>query len=149
MARGGVPILVRSGRNPFEVWLLVACVVAGIVGLISPVDSASAVVKALPHWEVLCWFSGLTLGGLVGLAGVFSRGVVSLLVERVGMVILTCLTFAYSVSIVAQVGIAAGATLPALLTGLFSVSCAIRFFNISADLKRMEDIATKQLDGDE
>ena len=149
MARGGVPILVRSGRNPFEVWLLVACVVAGIVGLISPADTASTVVKALPHWEALCWFSGLTLGGLVGLAGAFSRGVMSLLVERVGMVILTCLTFAYSVSIVAQVGIAAGATLPALLTGLFAVSCAVRFFNISSDLKSMEDIATKQMDGDE
>lgn len=147
--RGSVPILIRSGRNPFEVWLLVACVVAGIVGLVVPGESASSVVKSLPYWEAVSWFSGLTLGGVVSLTGVFSRGVTSLFVERVGMAILTCLTLAYSVSIVAQVGIVRGATLPALLTGLFAVSCAVRFFNLTADLKRMEGIATKSVDGDE
>jgi hypothetical protein len=144
----GIGPLVRSGRNPFEVWLLVACVAAGVVGLVAP-DASSAIAKSLPHWELTCWYAGLTFGGLVSLVGVFSKGVNSLFIERVGMVVLTCLTLAYSVSIIVQVGAVKGATLPAFLTGLFAVACAVRFFNITIDLKRMEGIAIKSLDGDE
>ena len=147
MARGGVPLLVRSGRNPFEVLMLAACVAVGGVGLIDPQATSGAITAALPHWQALCWYGGLVGGGLVSVIGVFSRGVVSLVVERVGVVILTCLMLAYTTAVITQIGIRG--TLPAVFTGLFAVACAVRFVYISADLKRMEDIATKSLDGDE
>jgi len=147
MARGGVPLLVRSGRNPFEVLLLVACAMAGVIGLVAPNASANAITAALPHWEVLCWYSGLLAGGVISLAGVFARGVTSLFVERVGIILLACLMLAYALALFAQVGIRG--VLPASITGLFAVACAVRFVYITTDLKRMEDIATKTLDGDE
>jgi len=147
MARGGVPLLIRSGRNPFEVLLLCACAVAGAIGLIAPGASANAITATLPHWEVLCWYSGLLAGGVVSLAGVFARGVTSLLVERVGIIILACLMLAYALALFTQVGIRG--VLPGAVTGLFAVACAVRFVYITTDLKRMEEIATKPLDGDE
>lgn len=147
MARGGVPLLVRSGRNPFEVWMLSACVATGVFGLVQPQATSGAITAALPHWEAVAWYAGLTAGGLLGLIGVFSRGVNSLLIERVGVVMLTCLTLAYSVAVIAQVGFKG--VLPAAFTGLFALACATRFVYITTDLKRMEDIATKKLDGDE
>jgi len=147
MARGGVPLLVRSGRNPFEVLMLCACAIAGAAGLIAPAASSNAITATLPHWEVVCWYSGLLAGGVISLAGVFARGVTSLLVERVGIILLACLMLAYALALFVQVGIRG--TLPALITGLFAVACAVRFVYITADLKRMEDIATKTLDGDE
>lgn len=147
MARGGVPILVRSGRNPFEVWLLVACVVVGIVGLVQPSSTSNAITSLLPGWEVVTWYAGLAGGGAVSLFGVFGSGLTALLVERVGLIILTCLTLAYSIAVVTQIGFRGA--LPALFTGLFAVACAVRFVHITTDLKRMEDIATTRLDGDE
>lgn len=147
MARGGVPLLVRSGQNPFEVLMLCACAVAGAIGLVAPNASANAITATLPHWEVLCWYSGLLVGGLVGLAGVFARGVTSLFVERVGIILLACLMLAYALALFVQVGFRG--ILPALVTGLFAVACAVRFVYITTDLKRMEEIATKSLDGDE
>jgi len=147
MARGGVPVLVRSGRNPFEVLMLCACAFAGAIGLLAPNASANAVTNTLPHWEVLCWYSGLLAGGVISLVGVARGGVMSLLVERVGIILLGCLMLAYALALFAQVGVRG--TLPALVTGLFAVACVVRFVYITVDLKRMEDVATKQLDGDE
>jgi len=147
MARGGIPLLVRSGRNPFEVLMLAACLCTGVVGLFEPATTSGAIVSLLPHWQVVTWYCGLVVGGAIGIGGVFSRGISSLAIERAGLIVLTCLTLAYAGAVVAQVGIRG--TLPALFTGLFAVACAVRCVYITADLKRMEDIATKQLDGDE
>jgi hypothetical protein len=147
MARGGVPLLIRSGRNPFEVLMLSACVASGVVGLAEPQSASGVITAALPHWESVCWYGGLAAGGVVGIIGVFSRGVTSLLIERVGIVMLTFLTLAYSMAIITQVGLRGA--LPALFTGLFAIACAVRFVYITTDLKRLEDIATKPLDGDE
>ncbi len=147
MARGGIPLLVRSGRNPFEVLMLVACVATGTVGLFEPSSTSNVITTLLPTWEVTTWYGGLAVGGLVGLVGVFLNGVLSLLVERVGLIMLTCLTLAYSTAVVTQVGIRG--TLPALFTGLFAIACAIRFVYITTDLKRMEDITAIRSDGDE
>lgn len=147
MARGGIPLLVRSGRNPFEVLMLGACVGTGAAGLVEPTATSNAIVSLLPHWEVYTWYAGLLVGGLVGITGVFSKGVVSLLVERVGLIMLMCLTLAYAAAVLTQVGFRG--VVPTLFTGLFAVACAIRFLYITADLKRMEEMATAATqDGD-
>lgn len=146
MARGGIPLLVRSGRNPFEVLMLAACVAVGTVGLCQPSSTSSVITSLLPTWEVTTWYAGLAVGGVVSLLGVSLNGVTSLLVERVGLIMLTCLTLAYSTAVATQVGIRG--TLPALFTGLFAIACAIRFVYITTDLKRMEDITATRSDGD-
>lgn len=147
MARGGIPLLVRSGRNPFEVLMLAACVATGAVGLCEPGSTFNVITALLPAWEVSTWYAGLTVGGLVSLVGVFWSGVMSLLVERVGLIMLMCLTLAYSAAVITQVGVKG--TLPILFTGMFAVACAIRFVYITTDLKRMEDITATRSDGDE
>ena len=126
--------------------MLAACVATGVVGLCQPSSTSSVITSLLPAWEVTTWYAGLGVGGLVSLLGVFLGGVTSLLVERVGLIMLTCLTLAYSTAVITQVGIRG--TLPALFTGLFAIACAIRFVYITTDLKRMEDITATRSDGD-
>lgn len=146
MSQDGIPFLVRSGRNPFEILLLVACFAAGVVGFFQPQSSSGAINAALPYWQALCWYIGLTGGGLMGLIGVFNRGVNSLLMERVGVVMLTCFTFGYSAAVISQVGFRG--IFPAVFTGFFAVACAVRSVYITVDLKNMEKIAAKHVDGD-
>jgi hypothetical protein len=145
-AHDGIPLLVRSGRNPFEVLMLVACVATGVVGLFQPASASNVVTSLLPSWEVATWYSGLTLGGVVGLFGVSRKGVMSLMWERVGLIMLTFLMLAYSTAVITQVGVRG--SLPAFFTGLFAIACAIRFVYITTDLKRMEDITATRLDGE-
>jgi hypothetical protein len=137
---------VRSGRNPFEVLMLIACTATGAVGLLEPTSTSNVITSLLPAWEVVTWYSGLTLGSLVSLFGVFWGGVVSLVLERAGLVMLTCLMLAYSAAVITQVGVRGA--LPALFTGLFAIACAIRFVYITTDLKRMEDITATRSDGE-
>jgi hypothetical protein len=70
----------------------------------------------------------------------------SLMWERVGLIMLTFLMLAYSTAVITQVGVRG--SLPAFFTGLFAVACAIRFVFITTDLKRMEDITATRLDGE-
>lgn len=127
--------------------MLSACVATGVVGLCEPTATSGAITAALPHWQAVCWYAGLVAGGVAGLVGVSARGVNSLLAERAGMVVLACLTLAYAVAVVTQVGFRGA--LPALFTGLFAVACAVRFVYITTDLKRMENIVATTVDGDE
>jgi len=147
MTRDGIPFLVRSGRNPFEILLLVMCATVGVVGLCQPSATSNVVTSLLPTWEVIVWYAGLAIGGLVSLLGVFLSGVVSLLIERVGLIMLTCLTLTYSTAVIAQIGIKG--ILPALFPALFAVACVDRFARITADLKRMENVIITRSDGDE
>lgn len=126
--------------------MLAACVATGVIGLFEPVSTSNVITSLLPGWEVVTWYGGLAVCGVVSLFGVFWSGIVSLVVERAGLIALTCLTLAYSTAVVTQVGVRGA--LPALFTGLFAVACVIRFVYITTDLKRMEDITATRSDGE-
>lgn len=57
-----------SKRNPFEAFLLVACLASGIVTMIGR-QPPSSISKVLPEWAQIVWAIFITFGAAIALAG--------------------------------------------------------------------------------
>lgn len=136
-------IVINGGRNPFQLWMLAACVLSGLAGLFAPGANANAINRLLPGWETEAWFIGLALFGLIGLIGSLRN---SLLIERVGIVALSMLAALYSVGVVAAAG--TRGLFVALLVAAFAAACATRFVQINRDLRVLTRAATCRSDPD-
>lgn len=86
-------------RSPFQIAILVACVVTGIVGLATGSASPASIATLFGHGSVL-WNIGVLIGGLGSLVAMWLRFPTNLLTERVGMVWLSTMFLAYGVAIV-------------------------------------------------
>ncbi|MGH7743614.1 MAG: hypothetical protein ACREQ5_02160 [Candidatus Dormibacteria bacterium] len=124
-------MIARTGRNPFELWLLVACVLSGLGGLID----VSHTRVMLPGWEQYAWNSGLLICGVIGLRGAFLRRITGLVMERAALVTLALLCFAYSIAIV---NITTVYAFGAVVIATFGVACLWRVIQITADLRRVD-----------
>jgi hypothetical protein len=87
-----------NNRSPFQIVILVACVLTGLVGLITGSSSPASIAEVYGDWAVL-WNVGVVLGGVGTLGAMFSPVPANLLVERVGMIWLATMFFAYAVAI--------------------------------------------------
>lgn len=132
------PVIARSGRTPFEVWLLIACVLSGVGGLANPYANRS-IGHVLPAWELYGWYGGLALTGGVSLFGAFRRTEAGLTLERGGLIVLAVLAFVYAASLVAAGGWPLAVA--AALTVSFSAACIWRAGEIARDLKRAHEIS--------
>jgi len=126
-------VILRSGRSPFEIFMLAACVLAGIAGLITPRASSNAISMLLPDWQLIAWYWGLVVSGSIGLLGIAGKRATALLVERIGLATLSCLTLAYSIAVVDAAGLRGA--FAAGITAAFAVACVGRCWQIGADLK--------------
>ena len=128
-------IPVHSGRNPFAIFLLIACLLTGISGLISPEGTSPIVAHLLAAWELKAWYSGLTLSGAATLIGLFSKGLTSLSVERVGLIFLGTISTMYSIAVAMQGG--AALSFSSAFVGAFAIACMARVWQIGRDLKKL------------
>lgn len=95
----------RAGRNPFQIWVVVAATLTGVVALL-PVgpERVGVVDRYLPDL-VLPWYLGLTVGGLVTLIGTLPtsrtvrRAWTLLGVERFGLALLAGLLLGYGAAV--------------------------------------------------
>lgn len=137
-------VTIRSGRNPFQLWMLSACVLSGIVGLLTPgANTNSAINRLLPGWETEAWYISLALFGLIGLIGSARN---NLLVERVGMAALSAVALLYAIGVVAAAG--TRGAFAALLVAAFAAACVTRYVQINRDLRVLARAATRSLDPD-
>jgi ABC-type microcin C transport system permease subunit YejE len=110
--------------------MMVACILSGLSGLFAPSESSAAIQRLLPKAVELGWYLGLIIGGVIGLYGL----VKNLLVERIGMTILTSISFGYLLVLIN--------VSPRLLTFslfiilFFSLACLIRIIQVNRLLKR-------------
>lgn len=90
----------RDSRNPFEIWLLGACALAGTVQLISGARPGTLTAQLSPVAQI-AWCVLLGLGGLVALTGIFWRGQVKLALEMesIGLTSVTVACLVYAVGI--------------------------------------------------
>jgi hypothetical protein len=128
-------ILVSSGRHPLAIFLLVACVLTGVAGLLSPVSTSPTVAHLLAPWELEAWYSGLILSGGATLVGVMATGLSSLLIERVGLVVLASLSGMYAAAIAIQGH--TPLTFAAAFTGAFALGCVGRVVQINGSLRKL------------
>ncbi len=84
----GPPVYPNSARNPFQMWVVFACTVAGVLGMLPLGGERTGVVdRVLPAYASY-WYGGLLASGLVCLASLLTRPLTSLLVERIGLLML-------------------------------------------------------------
>jgi len=127
------PLLVQSGRQPFEVVILTTCFLSGLVGILTG-SYPPAVVFAL-HTFAWAYNVCLLLGSSVTLLGVWLKPVISLLIERIGMIWLGTIFLAYGIAI--TLSSTASVTGGILLYGL-AAACAARAITITRDLQKIE-----------
>ncbi len=128
-------LIIRSGRNPDAIFLLSACVLTGIAGLVSPQQTSPAVAHVLAPWQLAAWYAGLALSAAGTLAALALRGPASLTVERVTRVVLISITAMYTIAVIQRGGVAL--SLAATVTGGLCVASLVRIWQISRDLKKL------------
>lgn len=94
------PVLVTSGKQPFEVTILFAALVAGVALRIIATRPAS-ITASMPPLLQTTWEIGLIACGLLGLVGVFWRGdlVNGQAVELGALFLLGSLTAMYTIAL--------------------------------------------------
>lgn len=137
-ARDVIVVEGTEGRNPFEVFLLAWCAVAG--GLLAfGTPQPGSLQALLPQWMVTTWYILLCIGGLVGLVGVWQRkAILSLLVERAAMLVVSPAGLLYSVALFSLGG--ARAILSGGFVMAFAAAAFVRFVRIQLHLKRIRSL---------
>ena len=142
-----LPLLVRSGRRPFQTVVLATCVLSGAFGLFAPGTRSNAVEKAMPGALSLGWYIGLLLFGAFTLAVTHQyrpptdtreqrdRLRFRLQLEAVGLSGLSLIALGYCAAAFTVSG-APGMT-AALSIGLYTAACVWRIAEIVVDTRKM------------
>lgn len=131
-------IVIKSGRHPLAVTLLVFCAVSGVSNLLAYSKSATNVLRALPPAFGLVFYGLLALGSAVALVGVFWPGLTGPHLERSGLLMLTGVFSAYAVLVI-PLGLRA--LFFSLLLFGFALGNFLRVLQIGRDLKRIRAAA--------
>lgn len=135
MARQLRPVVITSGRHPFEVMVLVAAMVCGVALAVTGI-STKATEAAMPGWVQIAWNFMLITGGSIGLLGIFStaRLIVRLGIEAAGVVVLGSACVMYAIAIFAVSG-ANGVPAGSFVTAI-GIASLIRAWQIMHDIRR-------------
>lgn len=126
-----VPTLIVVTRNPFEIFMLAALMVSGVVGLLPHRPTA---IDALADEFALTWYLGLVIGGSAALISQWAKSPFGLLMERVTMWLLSGLMLAYGVGIYVLLGWGVVGVGGALILAL-GLSCFVRGMQIRRVVK--------------
>ena len=141
---GPVPApVLRSGRNPLAISVLLVFLLSGTVGLLTPEASSPILAEVLGHW-VWVWHTGLVIGSSTALLGLALRPLSNVLVERVGMMWMASLFLAYFVA-VCVTDDAYFTTYSGVILSL-GIAFAARVVQITRDLRRLHQVL-KELPG--
>lgn len=137
MARYLRPIQVSTGRNPFEVAILVAAVLAGVTTLVHGVPPRSVLATMSPLIQQV-WQYELLGGGMLGLVGVWWPGKLfaALQLERIGVGVLGAATTMYAIGIAVYTGLA-GVVAGSFVVAI-ALSCWARVVLITRDIHRAD-----------
>lgn len=130
---GSRAVLVRSGRHPHEIALLVMSVVLGIVGILVSGSTSPGISSAFPGHTENFFYVGLSVSGAVALYGALLRNITGLLVERAGLIGLSCIFLGYTIAVFTNAGVRG--TTSALFGLAFTVANIVRLVQISRDMK--------------
>ena len=119
----------RVDREPFQLWVVAACFVGGIAGLLSG-STAGVIGRFLPATAAAGWFLGLSVGGAVCLIALAVPAPYGLLIERIGMYVLGFLLAGYGLALLFAGGPANGVLLLSL-----AGACFDRLFRIGRQLR--------------
>jgi len=137
---------VRYPADPRAVFVLAACVVAG-VPLVFAGATPGTVEDKLHPAMVFVWGFLLVAGSATTLVGTFKLNPDGIILEQVGSVSVGAACMIYAGAMIATAGISAA--VPALIVGMFGVACFWRWGQLQGLLHRAEEAAIEARDGDE
>lgn len=122
-------VILPPGWNPFQTFLMTAAVMGGISGLFARNETSQVAARILPYWILCIWYTGLVIGGILSLIGMFVNIKNRLLVKIAGISLLGGVGTGYTTLI----GIAGGRyfTYTVLITAAFSLACIIRVIQLT------------------
>lgn len=138
-----VPVIVRDGRHPLVALTMVACLLAGVFGLLLPPSPQSVIDRFIPEpWRVVYYALLLAAGGIT-LVGIWLPDLRDRLIwERIGLLFFsgTLLVYALAIFALSPGKLGAGA----LFSCLFGFGGAWRVATISLTLRRWMRAAQRQ-----
>ena len=133
----------RDFRNPFEVFLLAACLVSGIVQLIIRKQPASINAVLVDPSVRIMWNIMLIIGGGIALFGIVQRNPYnSLRFESIGLLCTAISASVYSMAVIYFGGLQG--IFAALMTLSFAAACYIRRHAIEKILGPIRKNASKE-----
>ena len=130
--------IVRHGRNPLAVCLLLVLVLSGVIGLLNPEKASPTLTRVLGDY-VWVWHVGMLIGCVTTLVGILVlKPLNDVLIERVGAIWLASIFLIYGV-VLAIVGGSLGATSASISIGL-GLAFAVRVLQITKDLRRLRSV---------
>ncbi|GAB2963271.1 hypothetical protein GCM10027280_60200 [Micromonospora polyrhachis] len=138
------PVQIVSGRHPFEIMVLVAALLCGILLIVTDIQPPSINI-AMPPFVQATWELGLVLVGVGGLLGITWPGhlVTGIGIELGAMVLLGTTTAMYSIAVFIVSG------RPALVAGAFigavAVSSLWRSLQILRDLRKLTNASEQNV----
>lgn len=145
--------IVRHGRNPIAIVLLVMCLISGVGGALNPAGAPPTLTAALGHAAV-GWNVAMAVGATLCLVGVLmfrpkrwrtgplvERPLYDVLIERIGMVLLSTVFAVYCVFL--AVYMRQGADVPMIyfliILGM-ALASSWRAVQITSDLRRLRQV---------
>jgi len=141
---------VTSRRNPFELWIIVACVLTGVIALL-PIGRRDGLIDHYLPSLALLWYVGLLIAGCVTLVGAlwrtrtFTTVVRALGWERAGLTLLVGLMIGYGGAVLI---ITPRAPSGLLMLGL-AVAAGARVHQINQEIKWVQGVVRTAQGGDE
>lgn len=130
--------MIPSGRQPFQVALVALALLSGIAGLLVPGSGSRTIQELLPVYAQY-WSLGLVVSSTTVLIGLVLQPIMSLLVERAGLVMLAVLFLAYGGGVI-FVGGLSRLTGGLIIIG-FGVASAARVWQITRGLRTVKKAA--------
>lgn len=97
-------LVIRSGRHPHEVMLLVLILTAGSSGLASSGKTGNTVLASMGHYQLLVFYGTLLAGAAMAIVGVLLRGLKGPVVEAFGLGVFTLPLLGYGAAVFAATG---------------------------------------------
>lgn len=142
------PLMIRSGRNPYEVCLSIGLALISLYGLLWGAPSVS-LDNGLTQGERVVWGMQGLAGAIVTLAGIYWRPMLTgLYIERAGQLLLGFGAVTYVV-VLCGVSTFARSGLVVTIASAIAVASVWRFLQITAALWRWRKANQLEQSGDE
>lgn len=141
-----VPVVVRDGRHPLVSLTMIACLLAGALGLILPPSPQSVIDQFIPEPARSAYYVLLLLAGLITLVGVWLPDLRDRLIwERIGLLFFSGTLLVYALAILALAPGKLGAG--SLFSCVFGFGGVWRIVTISLTLRRWLRATQRQRTG--
>ena len=141
--QGKPPVTLKSGAEPYQIGILLVCLIWGTVALSGLSRVSSNATRDLPTWGVYLFFAALVVGSGLALVGVLTERVLLKLqgfyLELAGQCALVGLSLAYTVWTVTAFG--GRAVSFALFLAVIWGGGSYRIWRISRDLSNAKTTA--------